>query len=217
MQRTARYMNKTAAALFGVAAVFMCAGAQAQEAAPALTLEGTAPAPAAEPLPDWMKFTDPYGKKQADLSTAHLTDEEIESWTQERVTDALSFDPATISAKATALRTLFTDTGWASYGRLLGQMQVVENVRTNNMALSTIANGKASVVNSSGTGGAFRWQISLPVMQSLGPQGGAARNSGNHTLTIVVVRASAPIADQAGEQPAHNDLKIDMIQMAAQP
>lgn len=219
MQRTVHSLNTAAAALIGVAAVLLCGSALAQQpaqGAPALTLEGAAPQPAAEPLPDWMKFTDPYGKKQVDLSTAHLADEEIETWTQDRVTDALSFDPTTVNTKVTGLRTLFTDAGWASYGRLLGQMQVVENVRGKQLALSTIADGKASVVNSSGNGGAFRWLISLPVMQSLAPQGGTASNSGNHTLNIIVMRASAPVADQAGEQPLHNDLKIDSLTIAAQ-
>lgn len=219
MQRTVHSLNTAAAALIGVAAVLLCGSAMAQDPAQgtsALTLEGAAPQGTTEPLPDWMKFTDPYGKKQVDLSTAHLADEEIESWAQERVTDALSFEPVTINTKVTGLRTLFTDAGWASYGRLLGQMQVVESVRNKQLTLSTIADGKASVTNSSGNSGAFRWLISLPVMQSLAAQGASATNSGNHTLNIIVVRASAPVADQAGEQPLHNDLKIDSITMAAQ-
>lgn len=182
--------------------------------APALTLE-SAPATPSEPLPDWMKFTDPYGKKTIDLSKAHLANEEVEAWAQERVTDALSFDPTTVSTKVTNLRGLFTDAGWASYGRLMGHMQVVDHVRTQGLTLSTIANGNANVVNTSDTSGQFRWQISLPVMQSLTPQGGAPRNSGTHTLNIVVVRASAPAADEAGVQPLHNDLKVDDIALSS--
>lgn len=215
MQRSATLINTTAAALIGVAAVFICANAQAQEA-PALTLEGAAPTTATQPLPEWMKFSDPYGAKAtADLSKAHLANDEIESWTQNRVTDALTFDPAGVGTKVTALRALFTDTGWASYGRLLGQMHVVEHVRTQNMTLSTIANGKASVANTSSSGGQFRWQLNLPVMQALASQAGASRTIGNHVLTVSVVRASAPTRDQAGEQPLHNDLKIDMIALAS--
>ena len=220
MQRTALSFGKTAAALIGVAAVFLCSTAMAQDTAtqgaPALTLEGAPPVAAAEPLPDWMKFNDPYGKKQVDLSKAHLANEEIEAWAQERVTDALTFDPATVSTKVTGLRPLFTDNGWATYGQLIGQMQVVENVRTQSLTLSTIADGNANVVNTSDASGHFRWQISLPVMQSLGTQAGASRISGNHTLNIVVIRAGAPAADKAGEQPLHNDLKIDSITLAAQ-
>lgn len=219
MARTARMINQTAAALIGVAAVLLCttAMAQGQATQPALTLEGAPPQAPTEPLPDWMKFTDPYGKKQVDLSKAHLANEEIEAWTQERVTDALSFEPTTVSSKVTGLRTLFTDAGWASYGQLMGQMDVVNNVRTQNLTLSTIANGNANVVNTSDASGQFRWQITLPVMQSLAPQGGASRISGNHTLNVVVVRAGAPVADQAGEQPLHNDLKIDSITASPQP
>ena len=193
------------------------------QGAPALTLEGAPPAAAAEPLPDWMKFNDPYGKKQVDLSKAHLANEEIESWTQERVTDALSFDPTTVSTKVPGLRPLFTDAGWASYAQLIGQLKVVDTVRTQQLTLSTIADGTANVVNTSDASGQFRWQITLPVMQSLASQGGTPRNSGNHTLNIVVVRAAAPVADTAGEQPLHNDLKIDSIGLmnaaagAAQP
>lgn len=185
----------------------------ATQGAPALTLEGAPPTSAAEPLPDWMKFNDPYGKKQVDLSKAHLANEEIEAWTQERVTDALSFDPTTVSTKVTGLRPLFTETGWASYAQLIGQMKVVDTVRTQQLTLSTIADGTANVVNTSDASGQFRWQITLPVMQSLANQGGTARNSGNHTLNIVVVRAGAPAEDKAGEQPLHNDLKIDTISL----
>lgn len=219
MQRAVRTpLLATAAALLGAAAAFVASPAAAQAPQPhTLTLEGIPAAPAAEPLPQWLQFSDPYASGKNDLSTAHLANTDIESWTAARVTDALSFDPATVGSKVTQLRPLFTDAGWAAYGRLLAHLRVADAVRTQSLTLSTVADGEAAVVNSGPLDGHFRWQVTLPVMQSLTATDGTARQSGQQTLSIVVMRAASAASAHEGEAPAHNDLKIDMITLAGQP
>lgn len=222
MQRTGLVLRITAVTLIGVAAVFFAQTAQAQDTAPApapVTAPTPQAVPQAAPSADWMTFTDHYGGGAAttDLTQAHLANADIVDWTQQRVTDALTLSPDVLGTKFTTLRAGFTDAGWASYSRLLGELNVVDSVRNNGMAMSTIASGGT---NASGTtptaSGHYRWHVILPVMHSYTANGSAGRADAKNVLAVSVVRASLPKAEVAGEIPLHEDLKIDDIRLMAQ-
>ncbi len=211
MQRTALTTLKTAAVLIGTVAAFYALPVQAQTAPP-LTLEGPAQVAPADPLPAWLGYQDPYNKKNADLSQAHLSNSDIEEWAQAHVTDALTLAAKDANAKITTLRPLFTEAGWASYSQALGQLKSADILRTQQRDITTIANGEATVTSGSAQGAHYRWQVTLPVMQSYTAATAApVQSSGQITLNVGIIRATTATADKAGEQPQHTDLRIDSI------
>lgn len=134
------------------------APATAAPAAPAPA--GTAAAPAGQ---DWMNYN-PYSGEESDVKNPNRTQEEIITWSQQRATEVMSFKPAEIDAKLAGLQKEFTQQGWAEYSAYLQSSKLIDMVKQQNYAVTTIVNGDTIIRNSGSLAGNYHWLVELPVM-----------------------------------------------------
>ncbi len=159
------------------------------------------PAPT-EPVPDWLKYQDPYSSKQKDISAAHRTAQEIVAWASNTAAEAMSFEPMTFNKTLTDVKPKFTDQGWAQYANWLTESQMADMVRTKKYTVSTVANGDANIVNSASAGGNYHWIVEIPVIitfvqVSADGKDGTPVPGGRHRLTVQLGRV-AKGADDTG-------------------
>lgn len=175
-------MNNLWRAAAGLALLCAAEAASAQTVAPAPASTvpaaapvATAPAPAppaappaAAPTPpaagaDWMTYS-PYAGETTDIKNPNRTQEEIINWSQQRVTEVLSFSPADIDTKLTKMVSAFTQQGWADYSTYLKDSKLADMVRQQGYSVTTIVNGDTLILNSGSMAGSYHWLVELPLM-----------------------------------------------------
>lgn len=150
---------------------------------------------------DWMTYKNPYEGEQNNLANPNRTDAEIAAWTQKAIASALSFGPSDVNEKITEAKKMFVDKGWAEYADYVKEAQLMERVRQQNMTLSTILNGEATIIAKDAVGGTYHWLVRAPVLMTfmkpdetaVGKQSPAG--TGKFTLTLQIGRADKKIGD----------------------
>lgn len=135
----------------------------------AALLLAAAPALAQEQAPaaDWMTYKNPYTAKTEDLATAHRTADEVLSWSSQAVANALSFPATGFNDYVRGLKPMFLETGWAGYAAHLKSSGLADAARGGQYSVTTVALGDPRILRSGAAGGAWRWEVAVPVLTSL--------------------------------------------------
>lgn len=203
-------MKKTLAALALFAFVSGPAAAQGQQERNPLDVP---PPPAAtEPVPDWLKYKDPYGDEQANLTNPHRTNEEIVAWVQGMAAEAMSFDAMAFNEKLVQIKPKFTAQGWNEYAAWMRDSKIAELIRANSYNVSTVMSGDASILNKGAVGGSYHWLIDVPVVISFARKDATGKvesiPGGRHRLTMQIGRVK-PAPQNDPNAPEDDGIAIE--------
>lgn len=123
----------------------------------------TVPTPT-EPVPEWLKYKNPYSGEQNNLSNPHRTSEEITTWAQNAAAEVTSFMPGGFTNKLTEIKKMFTPQGWVEYATWMRDSQIADMVRAQNYGVSTIINGNVRIINNGSVAGVYHWLVEMPVI-----------------------------------------------------
>jgi hypothetical protein len=138
---------------------------QGQPVAPEMPASAAAPAPAtAAPADDWMVYKNPYVGEQNNLANPNRTKEEVTAWVQKVVMDALTFSQEDVNEKISTAKTFFLQQGWQEYAGYIKETKLLEKIRSEDVAIKTIANGDSLVLGAEAIDGTFHWIIETPLL-----------------------------------------------------
>lgn len=81
------------------------------------------------------------------------------TWSEQAVTQAFDFDPASLDAQLQKLQACFTDQGWQGFNTALQKSGNVDAIKTQNLTVSSQLDGQAQVTEAT----ANEWKITLPL------------------------------------------------------
>ena len=120
--------------------------------------------------PAWMQYNSPYSSKRADLGVSHMGAQEISAWTQEAVSDVLSFSPEDYTERLTGFKKYFVASGWQGYAAYLGENGLPDLVKGQKYSLNAIVRDPPRIVKEGSVGGTYRWLVKASAVLSLSRQ-----------------------------------------------
>lgn len=127
-------------------------------------------------IPAWLQYRSPYSAKSADLTVSHLSAPEISAWTQEAVSDVLSFSPANYTDRLTGFKKYFVVSGWKAYAEYLSKNGLPDLVKGQQYTLNAIVNRPPHVLKEGAINGVYRWLVETPVTLSLSRANGSGQS-----------------------------------------
>ncbi|MEZ5902783.1 MAG: DotI/IcmL family type IV secretion protein [Alphaproteobacteria bacterium] len=134
------------------------------------------------------------------LAAAHRSNREIESWLQEAVSEALSFDLSTYKSNAKNIYPYFTKAGFQEYQKYLQDTGIFETLKTRDNRISVFVEGQSLLLNTSSVEGVYRWLYQVPITISFLP-----RNANDLTKTKDVVTKQLDLRLQVTRVNLKND------------
>jgi hypothetical protein len=172
-----------------------------------------APPPApTEPVPDWLKYQNPYAGEQTNLANPHRTSEEIAAWVQNMAAEAMSFDAASFNDKLGKLKPGFTTQGWNEYAAWMRDSKIADLVRVSGYNVSTVMSGDAAILNKGTVSGSYHWLLDVPVVISFSRKNpaGAVESvpGGRYRLTMQIGRV-APRPQAGPDAPEDDGITVE--------
>lgn len=118
-------------------------------------------------LPSWMQYKSPYSGKQVDIGVSHMSASEVAAWTQDTVSDVLSFAPDTFSGRVGGFKKYFATSGWQAYADYVRRNSLPEIVKAQGYTVNAIVKDPPRVLKEGAAAGVYRWVVEAPVILSL--------------------------------------------------
>lgn len=128
---------------------------------------GTTNSPGSNGLPAWLQYKSPYAGKQVDIGVSHLSGTEITAWTQDTVSDVLSFAPDTYATRINGFKKYFATSGWQAYADYVIRNNLPTIVRKQGFTVNAIVKDPPRVLKEGSTSGVYRWLVEAPIVLSL--------------------------------------------------
>lgn len=209
-------MHKTGAILVTFLTFLLASAADvpAQETAPALPVTAVQSVPLAiqgQPVSpavaapaannDWMVYKNPYVGEQNNLANANRTKEEVMTWVEKVVMDAMTFSEKDVNEKVSTAKSFFLQQGWQEYAAYIKETKLLEKIRSENVAIKTIANGDSTTLGAEAINGTFHWIIETPLLITFTRKDAVTQeenpvSTGLFKSTIMVSRVDSKIKEE---------------------
>lgn len=116
-----------------------------------------------QPKPAWLAYKNPYSGEENDITQPRLSSEDVTTWSQEAIADILSFGSNDYRSKLGGFKKYFVAQGWQAYTDFLKNTQLIDKVKNDGSAITTIVTTHPDIISHGLTDNAYHWIVKMPV------------------------------------------------------